>query len=51
MAGFCCLKLEHSVGASASNTSVAVIVLWLMDPAAINELVGALLSPNTMAHV
>lgn len=39
------LKFEHATGASASNTSVAVVVLWLMDPAAINELAGALLSP------
>lgn len=39
------LKFEYSVGAPASNTSVAAVVLWLMDPAAINELAGALLSP------
>lgn len=39
------LKFEHSVGAPASNTSVAVVVLWLMDPTAINEIAGALLSP------
>lgn len=36
------LKLERRAGALASNTSVAAVVLWLMGPAAINELAGAL---------
>lgn len=42
------LKLECSAGALASNTGVAVVVLWLMDRVAIKdpgEPVGAFLSP------
>lgn len=39
MAGFRSVcKLEHSVGAPASNTSMAVVVLWCMNSMAINEL-------------